>query len=112
MNTRERMRISNKLAREHLLRIGFEQIWLKSHTKFHDKIYINDGTNYNALDLFNLWDGIALREDGVWFLQIKTNAWAKDDPLTQWCTKYNAKGLNINVKLINNEYQVLMRYYE
>jgi len=111
LNSRERMRISNKKAYDHLLRIGYTQVWLKAHTRFHDTVHCV-GRTYKALDLFNLWDGICLDENSHWFVQIKTNAWPKEEPMVDWLSKHNAKGMAINVKLINDEWQVFMRKYE
>lgn len=104
------MRISNKKAYDHLLKIGYEEVWLKAHTKFHDTVHCI-GRTYKALDLFNLWDGIALTKDDHIFVQIKTNAWPKEEPMIDWCKKHNANGMAINVKLINDDWQVLIRYY-
>ena len=109
------MRISNTLARKYLLSLGYNEVWLKPHTKFHDTVYTFTGENYKALDLFNLWDGIALHDTGVFFIQIKTNAWPKEQPIVDWCNKYKARGLAINVKadkLNKDEYKCHMRVYE
>jgi hypothetical protein len=112
MNSRERMRISNKKAYDHLLKVGYTEVWLKAHTKFHDIVHCLEGKTYKALDLFNLWDGIVLTNDDHYFVQIKTNAWPKEQPMIDWCAKHNAKALAINVKLIRDDWQVLMRKYE
>ena len=112
MNTRERMRQSNKKAVKWLLENGYDEVWLKAHTKFSDLVYSNFG-NYKALDIFNLWDGIAItQEDGVFFIQIKTNSWAKEQPIIDWCTKYKAKALSINVKRYKEEWNVMVRRYD
>lgn len=104
------MRISNGHAVKYLLSNGFHEVWLKAHTKFSDIVY-SMLSNYKALDLFNLWDGIALHEHGVYFIQIKTNAWAKEEPIIQWCDKYHAMGLSINVKYEDNKPTVLVKSY-
>lgn len=105
------MRISNGKAIAWLLKNGYNSVYLKAHTKWNDTVYCIDG-NYKALDLFNLWDGIVL-SDKVWFVQIKTNAWAKEKPIIQWCKKYKANGMIINVKLNNNDdWNVMVRKYE
>jgi len=97
------MRVSNRKAISYLMnKRDFDQVWLKAHTKFHDLVYSTEG-NYKALDIFNLWDGIGLHDNSVYFLQLKTNAWPKEQPIIDWCTKYNAKAMAINVKLINDE---------
>ena len=98
MHNRDRMRISNRKVVNYLLKRGAKEIWLKPHTKRHDRIYTQDG-RYTALDLFGLFDGIARMHDRLYFLQIKTNAWAKEQPLLNWLNL--VKGvfiLSINVK--------------
>lgn len=112
MNVRARMRETNRAITEHLLNeCGFLEVWLKPHTKFHDLVYKSDGTRYRALDLFNLWDGIGLKAEGVYFLQLKTNAFAKNEPLNEFCSTYNVRGLNINRKLNKktNEWEIIIR---
>ena len=117
MNPRQRMRASNKLVREFLLKSGHDQIWFKAHTKFHDTIYTQDG-KYNALDLWNLFDGICFdRYNQIVFLQMKTNGWAKDQPLLDFVEKYDhCRILSINVnntlKRQNGKYEVRVRAFE
>ncbi len=104
------MRISNGKAIHYLLNNGYDEVYLKAHTKFSDTVYTTNG-KYKALDLFNLWDGIALREKQIVFVQIKTNAWPKEKPIIDWCKKYNAVGMAINVKLINDSWFIFKREY-
>lgn len=108
------MRQTNRRTISYLLKeLKFEEVWLKAHTKFHDTVYTSH-EKYKALDLFNLWDGIGLRQDNIYFLQLKTNAWPKEQPMIDWCTKYNAKAMAINVKVKSDDppkYDVLIREY-
>ena len=57
MNTRQRMRFSNRKAVLWLLESGYDEIWLKPHIRRSDLVY-TVGEWYRALDLWNLFDGI------------------------------------------------------
>ena len=61
MNPRQRMRASNRKSVMWLLKNGYDEIWLKSHTRRTDLVY-TVGEWYRALDLWNLFDGIWIRE--------------------------------------------------
>lgn len=117
MNPRQRMRVSNKLVKEFLLKSGHDQIWFKAHTKFIDNIYTQNG-KYSAIDLWNLFDGICFDRYGdIVFLQMKTNAWAKDQPLKDFVEKYNnIRILSLNVtnklKMCNGKYIVRVRVFD
>ena len=43
MNNRQRMRASNKLAREWLIEHNYDQVWFKPHGKRNDRVYTNTG---------------------------------------------------------------------
>jgi len=111
MNNRQRMRVSNRKAVLWLLKSGYDDIWLKPHTKRHDLIY-NTGEWYRALDLWNLFDGICFDTDGnIILIQIKTNAWASKKPIEDFLSdKKNLKVLVINVKY-GKKWVVEMREY-
>jgi len=113
MNPRERMRFSNRKAVLWLLENGYDEIWLKAHTKRLDLIY-TIGDWYRALDLWNLFDGICFNKDGgIVFLQIKTNAWAKEQPIIDWLSDKNKLiVLVINVKGKGRKWEVRTRIYE
>lgn len=84
MNNRQRMYASNKLARQMLLKDGYDNIWFKRHTRRKDIIFTQKG-NYLATDLWNLFDGICTGLDGkIVFFQVKTNAWAKMEPIIEF----------------------------
>ena len=114
MNTRERMRFSNRKAVLWLLENGYDEIWLKAHTKRQDLVY-NIGDWYRALDLWNLFDGICFDNEGnLILIQIKTNAWAAKKPIIDWLKhKKNLIVLVINVKRKSKRtWEVLTRQYE
>lgn len=97
MNPRQRMRWSNRKAVEFLLDNGYDQIWLKPHTRRKDLIY-TQGTWYRALDLWNLFDGICFSQTGdIFFLQIKTNRWAEEEPILKFISKRKINVIIINV---------------
>ena len=113
MNTRQRMRASNRKAVLWLLGNGYDDIWLKAHTKRLDLIYAV-GEWYRALDLWNLFDGICINENGeAVFFQVKTNAWAKAQPIKDFLEdKKNFKVLVINVRGQKKKWDILVRKYE
>jgi len=96
------MRSSNRKVVLYLLERGYTEIWLKTHGRRHDLVYKDNTGNswYRALDLWNLFDGICLDPWGnLVFLQLKTNAWAKEEPLLAWTKKVkNSKVMSFNVK--------------
>ena len=102
MNPRERMRSSNRKVVLYLLDKGYTEIWLKAHGRRHDLVYKDNTTNswYRALDLWNLFDGICLDPWGnLVFLQLKTNSWAKEQPLIDWVKKVkHSKVMSLNCK--------------
>jgi hypothetical protein len=112
------MRSSNRKVVLYLLKQGYTEIWLKAHGRRHDLVYKDDGkdTWYRALDLWNLFDGICLDPDNnLVFLQLKTNAWAKEAPLKDWVKKVkNSKVMSFNVKYSTTlkKWDVLERTYE
>ena len=112
MNPRERMRASNRKAVMWLLKEGYDDIWLKPHTRRHDLIYTR-GEWYRALDLWNLFDGICFDEGGnIVLIQIKTNAWPPSQPIFDFMRdKNNIKVLCINVFRKEGRWDVKVRAY-
>ena len=100
MNPRQRMRYSNTKAKDWMLGHGFTDIWFKRHGRFHDKVYKNQSEKYSALDLWNLFDGLAWLGHRPVYFQIKTNGWAKKLPLEVWLKDktLDALILSVNVK--------------
>ena len=114
MNPRQRMRFSNRKAVNWLLENGYDEIWLKAHTKRQDLIY-TVGHWYRALDLWNLFDGICFDKGGnLILIQIKTNAWASKPPIIDFLKdKHSLKVMVINVKRKGERtWEVLTRDYE
>jgi len=113
MNPRERMRASNRKAVMWLLKNNYDEIWLKPHTRRSDLVYTR-GEWYRALDLWNLFDGICFDEnDNVVFIQIKTNAWAKEKPLQDFVNAHkNIRVISINIKGEKNKWNVYFREYK
>lgn len=72
MNNRERMRATNAYATKWLLRSGYDEVWLKPHYKFNNKVYCQK-TSYDAQDIFNLHDGICKGDGEYIYLQISTD---------------------------------------
>lgn len=116
LNPRQRMRESNRKAVLYLLDKGYIDIWLKAHGRRHDLIYGTKKNWYRCLDLWNLFDGICIDAWGnLVFLQLKTNAWAKEQPLKDWTKKVrHSKVLSINIKFSTTlkKWQVLLRTYK
>ncbi len=111
MHNRARMRISNRFAIDDLLEKGFDQIWLKPHTARNDYVHTQKGT-YMATDLWNLFDGICFGNSTPYFMQIKTNAWAKRELFEKFQRNHDVNVLNINVtnklKACNNKWRVFV----
>lgn len=112
------MRSSNRKVVLYLLDKGYTEIWLKAHGRRHDLVYKDNSKNswYRALDLWNLFDGICLDPwNNIVFLQLKTNAWAKEEPLASWTKKVkNSKVMSFNIKYSTtlNKWNVLYRVYK
>ena len=114
MHNRDRMRASNLLVREYLLANGYDNIWFKPHTKRNDLVFTQNG-KYLATDLWNLFDGICTLDNHLVFLQMKTNAWPKTEPILKWIRKIACEVLVLNVtknlKECNGHYKVFVRHY-
>ena len=118
MNNRQRMRASNLLVREWLLKNGYDEIWFKSHGKRNDYVFTQNG-KYMAQDIWNLFDGICVSPNGEYLvlLQMKTNAWAKEEPIKRFVRyKIGCYALSFNVtnklKDCKGKYTVHMRDYQ
>lgn len=115
-NNRKRMWASNKMVREFLLKNEFDGIWFKPHTKRSDIVYTQRGT-YLANDLWNLFDGMCFAPNGkIVFLQMKTNNWAKEEPIKFFQEKHKVVILSFNVtnklKDCRGKWKVFVRTYE
>lgn len=110
MNRRQRMYKSNDKAREFLIKNGYDQIWLKAHTRRQDTIFTQH-YNYKATDLWNLFDGICFKDGHLYFLQIKTDAWPPLKPIFEFKSMHYPMGrvLLANVKKKKNRIVVVTR---
>lgn len=114
MNNRQRMYASNTKARNYLLyEYGASDVWFKRHTRRKDKVFTGN-TFYNATDLFNLFDGIALvpKIKEVVFFQVKTGNWATVKPILNFKKRFpKAFILIMNVRKVKGHYKVFVREY-
>ena len=116
MNNRQRMRTTNKMVRNWLLKEGYDEIWFKPHTKRNDWVFTQKG-NYMATDLWNLFDGMAYDKFGnLIFLQMKTNAWAKEKDIVKFTKNHNHSLVlifNVTNKLASckGHYKLFTRMY-
>lgn len=79
---------TNRIAREYLLKNGYDQIWFKKHTRRKDIVWTQNG-RYLATDLWNLFDGMCFTNDRhLVFFQVKTNAWPKTEEYNTFIQKY------------------------
>ena len=113
MHNRQRMRFSNRKAVLWLLKNGYDEIWLKPHTKRTDLVY-TVGDWYRIIDLWNLFDGICFDSEGnICLLQIKTNNWANETDIINFLSdKKHLKALSINVKGKGKVWNVMVRVFE
>ena len=112
MNNRERMRASNRLALDYLIKhFGWRDITLRTHCKHHDYVHNKDKT-YEAMDYWNLFDGMGFDGAGrLTFLQIKTGKFAPEQPILDFVKRNKIRVTSVNVKKVNNRYEVLLRHY-
>lgn len=115
MNNRQRMRTSNRMIREWLLDNNYDDIWFKAHTKRNDRVYTQRGT-YLATDLWNLFDGICFDvARNITFLQMKTNAWPKEEPIKRWvganCHKVLVLNCTNRLKESRGKWMIKVREY-
>ena len=115
LNNRERMRASNKLAVNHLLKNGYDDIWLKPHSARNDMVYCQD-RKYLATDLWNLFDGICFGENRAYYIQVKTNSWAAEEPILKFLKTHSVNVIVVNVtnklKSCKGKYKVFTREYQ
>lgn len=110
MNRRKQMIASNQQAIKWLLHRGFDQIWLKTHTQFQDRVYCQD-KNYYANDIWNLFDGIAFGQSGIQpiFLQIHTDSWDKWKKTMKFSKEHGITAIMINVTKPKGRYVIHSR---
>lgn len=114
IHPRQRMRYSNKKAREWMLQRGFDEIFFLTHAR--QKHWVHEKTkSYKCMDMWNLFDGACFYNNEVVFFQIKTNSWANSNTMYAWVTRrvQGTKVLSINVKgSESKEWKVYSRLYE
>jgi len=107
VNNREKMRLSNKKAVEFLLRKGYRDIILRTHCKHKDYVY-NNVKKYRCTDYWNLFDGMGYDRDGnLFFLQIKTNAWASRKLIEDFLAWHKGYAILINVQTLKSKRAVV-----
>ncbi len=113
---RKTMRNNNDLARNWMIKNGYEEIWLKPHTRFLDMVWKeNVGTNhiqvlkYQAQDLWNCFDGIAWFKGKLVFLAIG-DRWKKIDEIEKFTI--GKSGFNILMLKVNKKKEVEIRLWE
>lgn len=116
LNNRQRMRATNAEIREWLLANGYDDVWFKPHTARNDVVYCRHN-KYYATDLWNLFDGICFDYEGnVVFLQMKTNSWAKAEPIRKFLESRKIKVMVFNytnkLKSSNGKWEIYMREYQ
>lgn len=95
--------------------MGADHIWLKKHfdpRKKHgrDIIYRTDGSFYTALDLFGLADGMCFIMGKPTLFQNKTNRWADEGPVKQFCQDKSIQFLFFNCKKRDDRWVVETKY--
>jgi hypothetical protein len=101
IHPRQKMRRSNQKAIKYLLQNGFGAVWLSPHSRFGTISYFKDRKE-RGIDIFNIADGIAIKDGEVYLLQIKTDSWREYDLFKKFLEEHRLKGLFINVKPGNN----------
>lgn len=129
---------SNEKARNYFLDLGYQWVAFKPHgNKQSNKK--NNGTSYTGnrsdvawsrksdgfgtkdvkdyyTDHFNVFDGYMVRKDiGLVWFQVKTNAWAKKEPIIKRCNDTKCPAIVINVtdklKECKGKWKVFSRSY-
>jgi hypothetical protein len=88
-------------------------------------VYCQD-RKYLSTDLWNLFDGICFGEDLIevdetgrnkaYYIQVKTNAWATEEPILKFLKTHSVNVIVINVtnklKICKGKYKVFTREYQ
>jgi len=112
MNNRAKMRLTNNIAVQHLLKMGYTDITLRTHCRHKDFVY-NKEKKYRATDYWNMFDGMGFdNHQNLIFLQFKTNAFPAAKPIISFCTQYKQKCVCVNVKThIRGKNIIVLRKY-
>ena len=109
------MYATNKRVRIWLLNNEYDEIWFKPHSARNDLVFTKKG-NYLATDLWNLFDGLCYYNGVLIYLQMKTNAWAKEKPLKDFVKSHSGiiiLSFNVTNKLAEcrGHYKVCVRRF-
>lgn len=105
------MRCSNRYAVDQLLSQGYDHIWLKKHMRKPDRHYSQQG-HYYGIDVWNMFDGICIKDGKVVFIAIKTNNWDSSNKINDWLSdKVGVNVISINVKTKNGR-KMDVRHYQ
>lgn len=107
------MRDNNNTARDFLIRQGYQDIWLKPHTRYKDWVwshgeYDKNGKfrviKYTTMDLWNLFDGMCWKDGKLHFLAI-SNKFKKITETEQFIR--NKTGFSVlMIKVTNNQIDI------
>jgi len=96
-NPRSKMRRSHQKAIEWLLNNDFNFVWITPHIRWDNPTYFKGEEKVFSKDIAGLFDGMAVKNGMVYFLQIKSNSWASYKRYKLFCDKYKIKSMLINV---------------
>jgi hypothetical protein len=108
------MNNTNRLARDWLLKNGYDYIWFKPHRdqrlpKNKEYFYTQSG-EYGQNDLYNLFDGLCFDKDGdAVFLQMSTNRWHDPKPHKEFVKNKKIKILHFMAKKKNGRWELHYR---
>jgi hypothetical protein len=89
------MRRSNTKVKKWLIDNGYSCVYFMPHIRYPYEQLV-DGERIIGLDIFNLFDGIALGKDLIFF-QVSTNGFHKLQPYVDFCSKYDISAILFNV---------------
>ena len=108
---RQKMYDTNRRVRNYLLQEEkCTDVWMKKHTRRLDRTYTPDHF-YHSRDLFNLFDGIALNQNVIFF-QAKTTNFPKTQIMNYFASRYPGVVVAAYVsRKIKNRIQIIKRAY-
>jgi len=96
VNNRAKMRRSNKKVINYLLKKGFSFVYLIPHIRWDTITYFKNA-RVHSKDIAGLFDGIALKNNKTYYLQISSNRFHTKKPYEEFASKYNVKVLLFKV---------------
>lgn len=91
INRRSKMRRSQAKVKNLLLEEGYDFVFFNPHRRW-DTITYFQNEQVRSKDIAGLFDGIALKDGKVYFLQVSTNYFHKHEPYAKFAKKYNIEG--------------------